>query len=48
MIRDHPSNCVKGQYSEFFWSLFSHIQTEYEEISLDSVSMGQNTDQKNS
>ena len=35
----------KCPYSEFFWSVFSHIQTEYEEmqsISLYSVQMREN------
>ena len=41
----------KYLYSEFFWSVFSRIRTEYEEIlriSLYSVQMLENTDQKNS
>ena len=38
-------------YSEFFWSVFSRIRTEYGEIlriSPYSVRMWENTDQKNS
>ena len=41
----------KCPYSEFFWSVFSHICTEYGEIlrvSPYSVRMRENTDQKNS
>ena len=41
----------KCPYSEFFWSVFSRIQTEYGElrsISPYSVQMWENTDQKNS
>ena len=41
----------KYQYSEFFWSLFFRIRTEYGEIqsiSPYSVRMRANTDQKNS
>ena len=41
----------KCPYSEFFWSLFSHIRTDYGEIlriSPYSVLMRENTDQKNS
>ena len=41
----------KCSYSEFFWSVFSHIRTEYGEIrsiSPFSVRMRENTDQKNS
>ena len=41
----------KFAYSELFWSVFSHIQTEYEEIlriSPYSVQMRENTDQNNS
>ena len=41
----------KCSYSEFFWSAFSRIVTEYGEIlriSLYSVQMRENTDQKNS
>ena len=37
-------------YLEFFWSVFSHIWTEYEEIHriyLYSVRMRENTNQKN-
>ena len=34
-------------YSEFFWFVFSHIRAEYG-ISLYSVQMRDNTDQKNS
>ena len=39
----------KRPYLEFFWSVFSRIQTEYEEIrsiSPYSVQMPENTDQK--
>ena len=47
-----PPHCVKkGLYSDFFWSVFSRIWTEYWEtrsISLCSVRMRENTDQKNS
>ena len=47
----HP-DCVKSfQIRSFFWSLFSHIRTEYGEIlriSLYSVWMWENTDQNNS
>ena len=45
------SLCEKCQYSEFFWSVFSRIQTEYEEIrsiSPYSVQMRENKDQNNS
>ena len=41
----------KCLYSEFFWSVFSRIQTEYGEvlrICPYSVRMQENTDQKNS
>ena len=41
----------KCPYSEFYWSIFSHIPTEYGEIlhiSPYSVRMRENTDQKNS
>ena len=41
----------KCPYSEFFWSVFSRIQTEYGEIrsiSPYSVRVRENTDQKNS
>ena len=41
----------KCPYLEFFWSVFSHIWTEYGEIlriSPYSVRMRENTDQKNS
>ena len=44
-------NLEKCPYSEFFWSVFSHIWTEYEEIiriSPYSVRMLENTDQNNS
>ena len=40
----------KCQYSELFWSVFSHIWTEYEKILSIfpySVQMRQNTDQNN-
>ena len=53
--RVSSNNCFslreKGPYSEFFWSVFSRIWTEYEEIlriSQYSVRMRENTDQKNS
>ena len=42
--------CGKFPYSEFFWSVFSHIRTEYGEIwSIPSYSvrMRENTYQKN-
>ena len=35
-------------YSEIFWSVFSHIRTEYRPVSPYSVRMQENTDQKNS
>ena len=41
----------KYPYSEFFWSVFSRIRTEYEEIlriSLYSIRMQENTGHKNS
>ena len=41
----------KCPYSEFFWSIFSHIWTNYGDllcISLYSIRMGENADQKNS
>ena len=41
----------KGPYSEFFWSVFSHIRTEYGDLqskSPHSVRIRENTDQKNS
>ena len=41
----------KYPYSEFFWSIFSRIRTEYWEIlriSPYSVQMWENRDQKNS
>ena len=41
----------KCPYSEFLWSVFSHIWTEYGEIrsnSLYSVRMWENANQKNS
>ena len=41
----------KCSYSDFFWSVFSRIRTEYREkfhISSYSVQMRENTDQKNS
>ena len=50
----HPSPdtwCEKPPYSEFFWSVFSHIWTEYGEmlhISPHSVRTWESTDQKNS
>ena len=42
---------LREKYSEFFWSVFSHVRTEYGEIlriSPYSVRMPENTDQKNS
>ena len=45
------SFCVKCPHPELFWSAFSLIQTEYEEIlriSPHSVGMRENTDQNNS
>ena len=44
-------SCEKCPYSELFWSVFSHIRTEYGEIlriSPYSVRMRQNMDQNNS
>ena len=46
----HWSLREKCTYSEFFWSVFSRIRTEYREalrISPYSVQMRENTDQKN-
>ena len=46
-----PSLRESCPYSEFFWSLFYRIRTEYGEIrsiSLYSVRMRENTDQENS
>ena len=43
--------CEESPYSEFVWSVFSRILTEYGEIrfiSPHSVRMRENTDQKNS
>ena len=43
--------CVKSPYSEFFWSVFSHIWTEYGDLlrkSPYSVRIWGNTDQKDS
>ena len=48
---NRPTLREKWAYSEFFWSLFSLIWTKYGElrsISLYSVRMRENTDQKNS
>ena len=45
------SLCEKFPYSEFFWTVFSHIWTEYGEIIRippQSVQMRENTDQENS
>ena len=45
------NHCVKCPYSEFFWSVFSRIVTEYGEILTIppySVWMRENMDQKNS
>ena len=54
-IREYIFNkfplCEKCPYSEFFWSVFSLIRTEYGEIRSIfpySVRMRENTDQKNS
>ena len=47
----NPSLRKKCPYSEFFWSVFSRIWTEYGEIrsiSPYSVRMRENTDQNNS
>ena len=44
-------NCAKWPYSEFFWSVFSRIRTEYGKIrSISPYSVGTpgNADQKNS
>ena len=46
-----PTLREKCSYSELFWSAFSHIRTEYEEIlriSPYSVQMWENADQNNS
>ena len=46
---DNSTLRKKCPYSEFFWSIFSRIRTEYREIlgiSLYSVQMRENTDQK--
>ena len=46
-----PSKCEKCTYSEFFWSVFFRIWTEYGKlfrISLYSVQMRKNIDQENS
>ena len=40
--------CEKCPYSEFFWSVFSRIRTEYGEKRSISVQMRENTNQKNS
>ena len=43
--------CKKYPYLELFWSVFSHIRTEYRKIASItpySVQMRENTDQKNS
>ena len=47
------NTALKRRYSEYFWSLFSRIWTEYGDteirsISLFSVKMRENPDQKNS
>ena len=51
IINSGNSHCVKKcSYSEFFWSAFSRIRTEYGEIwsiSPYSVRMRENKDQKN-
>ena len=38
----------KCPYSEFFWSVFSRIRPEYEDLRSKSVLIRENTDQKNS
>ena len=51
MFLGHLVPCEKCPYLEFFWSLFSRIQTECGEIRIISpysVRMWENTDQKNS
>ena len=49
-MRTKREHCVKSvQMQSFFWSVFSHIWTEYAEvrsISPYSVRMRENTDQK--
>ena len=48
-LKDYKTLHEKCPYSEFFWSVFSRIWSEYgERISLYSVRMRENTDQKNS
>ena len=47
----YPSLRVKRPYSEWFWSAYSRIRTEYKGIlrtSAHSVQMQENTDQNNS
>ena len=47
----HYELCEKCPYLAFFWSVFSHIRTEYGDLFckfLFSVRMRENTDQKNS
>ena len=50
MLVINPFTASKVPYSEFFWSLFSAIWTEYGEIqsvSKYSVQMWENKDKKN-
>ena len=48
-LKDYKTLHEKCPYSAFFWSVFSRIWSEYgERISLYSVRMRENTDQKNS
>ena len=50
LYRDYLSLREKCLYSELFWSVFSRIRTEHEEIlrmSPYSVRMQENTDQNN-
>ena len=51
LLSNRVSLREKCPYSEFFWSAFSHIRTEYKEILRISpypVQVRENTDQKNS
>ena len=51
VVQKVHSLCKKRPYSEFFWSVFSGIRTEYRgvrSISPKLVQMRENTDQKNS
>ena len=47
-LLEQLSLCEKCPYSEFFWSVFSRIRTEYGEKRSISVQMRENTNQKNS